>query len=93
MLYYLELGFRRRRSIFEDDLEFVSILKSLNLTEDNFNQQENVIDDNDPLSTVNLCKIKRKICQTFEISKSLPRKNGTRNNNITKLKRFFTDLR
>ena len=95
MLYYLELGFRRRRSTFEDDLDLVSILKSLNLIEDKFNRHSNDIDDNNLLSPDNLCKIKRKICKISENARSsiVSRKDGTQIRELMKLKRFFVDLR
>ena len=92
---FLELGFRRRRSTFEDDLYLVSILKSLNSTEHIMNQNRNEIDGDVPLSSANLCKIKLKICQIAQSSGSfdVSKKNESHHKDMKILKRFFMDIR
>ena len=90
-----ELGIRRRRSTFDDDLDLVSILKSLNSTEDTLNQGENEIVDTDQLSPANLCKIKFSFCQISHNARSsnMPTKKVTDYENIKNLKKFFMGLR
>ena len=94
-MYCKELGFRRRRSTLEDDLDFISILKSLDSTEHTLSQHKKGIDDNYQLSPSNLCKIKLKLCTISHDAKSsnAQRKNEIENKNMMKLNRFFMDLR
>jgi len=93
--YLNKLGFRRRRSTLEDDLDLVSILKSLDSTEHKLSRHENDIDDNYQLSPSSLCKIKLKLCRISHDAKSssVHRKNEIKNKNMMKLNHFFMDLR
>jgi len=93
--YLNKLGFRRRRSTLEDDLDLISILKSLDSTEHTLSRHENDIDDNYQLSPSNLCKIKSKLCRISYDAKAsnVQRKNEIENKNMMKLNRFFIDLR
>ena len=92
---FLELGFRRRRSTFDDDLNLVSILKSLNSTEHIMNQDINDIESDVSTSSANLCKIKLKICQISQNSRSfdLPRKNRSHHKDMNILRKVFMDIR
>ena len=80
-----ELGIRRRRSTFDDDLDLVSILKSLNSTEDTLNQGENEIVDTDQLSPANLCKIKFNFCQISH--------NARSSNMLTKKVTYYENIK
>jgi len=93
--YLNKLGIRRRRSTFDDDLDLVSILGSLNSSEDTLSQGENEIVDTDQLSPANLCKIKLNFCQISHgaISSNVPTKKVTDYENIKNLKKFFMGLR
>lgn len=93
--YFARLGFRRRRSTVEDDLNMVSILESLDYVEKTMNQFNKEIRTSSLISHVDLCKMKLQICHIAQLNESLPmsKNNATYNGNLKTLENFFMDIR